>query len=286
MNFYKHHIGDYAKKTGALTMIEHGAYLLMLHAYYGTEKPLPIGRDLYRICRAFGKKERQSVDRVLGLFWTKTDAGYINGRAFEEMEAASDAADSSRNNGKKGGRPKKVTGNPTGFGSTNPSGSDTEPDAKAIQTPDSRHQTPVQKTSLPPFDPSTIAGLDVSAWHEWVEYRDVRRPKIKAVSKPKAAKAMAKLGGGQRAAVDYSIANGYQGLIEPKTNGKHGGPAQNDDAAWAEARSAAKEIGFRDPWPQESANSYLTAVKMQRDSPPRRSPVDVSKLTGQMRFGK
>jgi uncharacterized protein YdaU (DUF1376 family) len=82
MNFYKHHIGDYAKKTAHLTVLEHGAYLLMLHAYYGTEKPLPFGRDLYRICRAFGKKERAAVDKVAAQFWTRTDAGYVNGRAF------------------------------------------------------------------------------------------------------------------------------------------------------------------------------------------------------------
>lgn len=134
MNFYKHHIGDYAKKTAALSVLEHGAYLLMLHAYYGTEKPLPFGRDLYRICRAFGKKERAAVDRITELFWTRTDTGFINGRAFEEIEIASELADIAKENGKKGGRPKK----PSGLSENNPAGFNLEPSGKAIQTPDSR----------------------------------------------------------------------------------------------------------------------------------------------------
>lgn len=134
MNFYKHHIGDYAKKTSALTVIEHGAYLLMLHAYYGTEKPLPFGQDLYRICRAFGKKERAAVDKVADLFWTRTDTGYVNGRAFEEIEIASELAEIAQENGKKGGRPKK----PSGLSENNPAGLISEPSGKAIQTPDSR----------------------------------------------------------------------------------------------------------------------------------------------------
>lgn len=116
MNFYKHHIGDYAKKTGALSMTEHGAYLLMLHAYYGTEKPLPFGRDLYRICRAFEKKEQHAIDKIAELFWTKTEDGYINGRAFEEIETATKSAEHSRQAGKLGGNPKKKAGyNEPGF---------------------------------------------------------------------------------------------------------------------------------------------------------------------------
>lgn len=125
-------------------MIEHGAYLLMLHAYYGTEKPLPIGRDLYRICRAFEKKERQAIDKVAALFWTRTESGFVNGRAFEEMTLASELSDIARENGSKGGRPKK----PSGLSTKNPVGLKKEPRSKAIQTPDSTIQTPDSNEEL------------------------------------------------------------------------------------------------------------------------------------------
>jgi uncharacterized protein YdaU (DUF1376 family) len=139
LNFYKHHIGDYAKKTSHLSILEHGAYLLMLHAYYGTEKPLPFGRDLYRICRAFGKKERAAVDSVADQFWTRTDAGFVNGRAFEEMETSKEKAEKSRENGKLGGRPPK----PDGLSNENQVGLISEP--KNNLFPDSRLQTPEER---------------------------------------------------------------------------------------------------------------------------------------------
>lgn len=145
MNYYKHHIGDYAKKTGALSLVEHGAYLLMLHAYYGSEEALPTGEDLYRLARAHTKAEKAAVDKVAAKFWTRTPAGLVNGRAIEEMESAAALAQVARENGGKGGRPRK----PTGLSNQNQLGLGTESHAvknqKAIQTPDSRLQDPIKK---------------------------------------------------------------------------------------------------------------------------------------------
>lgn len=44
-------------------------------------------------------------------------------------------------------------------------------------------------------------------------------------------------------------------------------PAPNHDAEWAEAKTLAKEIGFRDSYPGESASVYATAVRFARDTP-------------------
>lgn len=134
INFYKHHIGDYAKKTAHLSIQEHGAYLLMLHTYYGTERPLPKGETLYRIVRAVTKPERAAVDSIARQFWTETETGYVNGRAFEEMESATHLGEVARQNGNRGGRPKRTQS----VSENNPVGLVTEPGGKAIQTPDSR----------------------------------------------------------------------------------------------------------------------------------------------------
>ena len=38
MHYYKRNLGDYAKKAGRLSMIEHGAYTLLLDACYDRER--------------------------------------------------------------------------------------------------------------------------------------------------------------------------------------------------------------------------------------------------------
>lgn len=47
-------------------------------------------------------------------------------------------------------------------------------------------------------------------------------------------------------------------------NGHAPSPAR-DIGAWAEARAAAKEIGFREPYPAETASSYLDNAKRERE---------------------
>jgi len=109
LNYYKHHIGDYAGKTAHLSLLEHGAYLLLLQHYYATERPLPDDlRALARIIRADGKAEAAAIRRVLDQFWTLTDDGWINERAVEEIERAAAQRDTNRELGKRGGRPRKT----------------------------------------------------------------------------------------------------------------------------------------------------------------------------------
>jgi len=38
MNYFKFHIGDYAKKCGRLSMLEHGAYTQLIQACYDRER--------------------------------------------------------------------------------------------------------------------------------------------------------------------------------------------------------------------------------------------------------
>lgn len=58
--------------------------------------------------------------------------------------------------------------------------------------------------------------------------------------------------------------------LPPRTNGHNTAPpAQRDAAAWAEARAAAREIGFRDPYPMQTPTSYMQDVKTARDTPPK-----------------
>jgi uncharacterized protein YdaU (DUF1376 family) len=51
MNYYERHLGDYAKDTGHLSLLEHGVYTLLLDRYYATESGIPEDQG-HRIARA------------------------------------------------------------------------------------------------------------------------------------------------------------------------------------------------------------------------------------------
>lgn len=134
MNFYKHHIGDYIKKTGHLTLAEHGAYSLMLQMYYATEAPLPVGKALYRLLRAETKAEIRAIESVAEAYWQKSERGLTNSRADEEIARAAHQREVNQQLGKLGGRPRKTE-------SVSESVSESKPNRNPIQTPDSTIQT-------------------------------------------------------------------------------------------------------------------------------------------------
>jgi uncharacterized protein YdaU (DUF1376 family) len=119
VNYYERYCGDYAKKTARLTLIQHGAYTLLLDEYYSTEQPLSADFDeLFRICRAMKKAEQDAVCEVAEKFFPIAEDGLRhNDRADEMIARARPKMEAARANGKKGGRPKK---NPLGYESGNP----------------------------------------------------------------------------------------------------------------------------------------------------------------------
>lgn len=141
MNYYEHHLGDYAKDTGHLSMLEHGAYRLLLDRYYSTEEGIPAAQA-HRLARARSDEERQAVDVVLDEFFELIEGVWINRRAEEEIAAARVRIDAARANGKKGGRPKKegkpleTQEKPSGFSV----GSKMETQPKAHQAPSTNLQ--------------------------------------------------------------------------------------------------------------------------------------------------
>lgn len=96
MNYYPFHIGDYAKDTAHLSMIEDGAYRRLLDLYYVSEKPLPADKQrIHRLARALTKQEKQAIDTMLSEFFTLTDEGWTHARCDGEIAKA--AAQSEEN---------------------------------------------------------------------------------------------------------------------------------------------------------------------------------------------
>lgn len=120
MNYYKRHLGDYAKDAGHLTMLEHGAYNLLIDRYYSVERPIQIDEAM-KVCRARSSAEREAVESVLREFFSECDSGFRHNRCDEEIAAYNEKANRNRELGKMGGRPRKTEtqtvskNNPNGF---------------------------------------------------------------------------------------------------------------------------------------------------------------------------
>jgi uncharacterized phage protein (TIGR02220 family) len=95
MNFYKRYMGDFARDTAHLTLIQRGAYNELLDYYYSSEKPLPADKSsLYRIAKAMNATERNAVDAIADQFFPVNGDGFRhNTRADRELADAHAYAD-------------------------------------------------------------------------------------------------------------------------------------------------------------------------------------------------
>lgn len=84
MNYYERHLGDYARDTAHLSLLEHGVYTLLLDRYYSTEAPIPVDQA-HRIARARSRDEKAAVDAVLSEFFTQSPEGWRNARCDAEI---------------------------------------------------------------------------------------------------------------------------------------------------------------------------------------------------------
>lgn len=103
MNYYRRYVGDYLRDTSRLTLLEHGAYTLMLDYYYSDERPLPSSREeIYLLVRAMTPADRKAVDKVLAIYFTERADGWHQSRVDEEIERAHDASETAKMAGAKG----------------------------------------------------------------------------------------------------------------------------------------------------------------------------------------
>lgn len=155
MNYFEKHIGDWIRDTVSLTMLEDGAYNRLIDQYYQTERPLPIDKKLiYRLARANSSAEKKAVDFVVENFFERTENGYVQKRANEELARYSEKrakAQASANArwGKSDGNA-NASANASLFADADDMR--THCDGNALQTPDTSNQrttsAPSEKISL------------------------------------------------------------------------------------------------------------------------------------------
>lgn len=102
VNYYKRHLGDYAKDTGHLSALEHGVYTLLLDWYYSNERPIPAEKAI-RIARG----NPEETESVLREYFHLTAEGWVHHYADREIAEYHRRAEINRATGKLGGRPRK-----------------------------------------------------------------------------------------------------------------------------------------------------------------------------------
>ena len=91
MNYYEHHIGDYAEATAHLTFVEDAAYSRLIRKYYAAEKPMPADlKAVQRLVGARSKDEREAVQTILEEFFDLREDGWHNARCDAEIKAYND----------------------------------------------------------------------------------------------------------------------------------------------------------------------------------------------------
>jgi len=149
MNYYEHHIGDYAEATAHLTFIEDATYSRLIRKYYATEKPLPIDVKLVqRLINARSKEEKNAVVSVLNEFFTLTDDGWRQERCDHEIARFKDKQLKARRSAE--GRWQSFPSDESQSETTLKNGC--VRNANAMRThcsPDTKHQSPVTNLHTP-----------------------------------------------------------------------------------------------------------------------------------------
>jgi len=96
VHYYKRNLGDYAKKCGRLSMLQHGAYTLLIDSCYDREK-FPTLDEAIEWTWASTEAEIEAVKFVLGRFFTLSpDGQYVQDRILAELLEYHSKADTNK----------------------------------------------------------------------------------------------------------------------------------------------------------------------------------------------
>ena len=107
MHYYKKNIGDYFKKAGRLSILQHGVYNLLMDCCYDREE-FPTLEEAIDWTWASTQEEIEAVEFVLRKFFKQGEDGrFYQSRIQEEIQEYRNFCTRQAEKGKKGGRPKK-----------------------------------------------------------------------------------------------------------------------------------------------------------------------------------
>jgi len=86
VHWYKKNLGDYAKKAGKLSLLQHGVYTILLDSCYDREK-FPTRQEAIDWTWASTESEIEALDFILNKFFVLENGVFVQSRVQEEIEA-------------------------------------------------------------------------------------------------------------------------------------------------------------------------------------------------------
>ncbi|MEJ1413703.1 MAG: DUF1376 domain-containing protein [Candidatus Sedimenticola sp. (ex Thyasira tokunagai)] len=160
MHYFKHHIGDYRAETLHLKPMGHYIYRELIDEYYRQEAPISL--DTKKVLRMVLRLEPDMEDElvvVLNDFFHRTEEGWEHPKIEEELRIYREKAEISRQNGMKGGRPKKQSATHPVIQKTAPQSDGNRTLRQPLTTnqePLTTNQKPALKEPLPESDSSFV----------------------------------------------------------------------------------------------------------------------------------
>jgi len=226
MHFYTHHIGDYNRDTPYLSLVEHGAYRVLMDLYYVAERPLKANMDLLcRVCKCNSEIERDAVALVVENFFVERDGLLFHKRIDGEIENYKRHAELSAQAGRRSGEVRRAKKTPS-IQTNAPSNGKRTTVHDPLNGNANETQTNVELTinhkpltnnkeeaALLPFGSEEFR----KTWSDWKTHRKEKRQKLTPSTEISQLKKLSEMGESRAiAALRNSIEKGYQGIFESK----------------------------------------------------------------------
>ena len=106
MHYYRFNIKEWSHSTHHLTPEEEGVYFRLINYYYDSEKPIPL--ETHSVFRRLQIACVSDVaTQILEEFFNKTEKGFTHSKCDEIIKDYKKNTKTNRENGRKGGRPRK-----------------------------------------------------------------------------------------------------------------------------------------------------------------------------------
>ena len=208
MHYYKRNLGDYAKKAGRLTMLQHGSYTLLIDSCYDREV-FPTLEQALEWTWASTEAEVEAVKFVLSRFFTlDKDGCYVQDRILQELLEYHAKADTNKRIAieRETKRREKST-------NREPSVNEPPPNHKPI----TNNHKPVTNINTTP------EGVSQSVWQDFVSHRKANKASITQTAITRIANEAEKAGWTLEQALTECVARGWKGFkadwVAEKQNG-------------------------------------------------------------------